>query len=95
MAANNRRTIKELKTLNHDQQHLDITFPDANDDSELKSGLIHLLPSLHDLAGEDAHKHLKEFHVVCSGMTPNEVTNEQLNLRAFPFSLKNKANDLL
>ncbi|RDY13524.1 hypothetical protein CR513_01545, partial [Mucuna pruriens] len=30
---------------------------------ELKSGLIHLLPKFHGLAGEDPHKHLKEFHV--------------------------------
>ncbi|RDY06734.1 putative mitochondrial protein, partial [Mucuna pruriens] len=28
---------------------------------ELKSGLIHLLPKFHGLAGEDPHKHLKEF----------------------------------
>ncbi|RDX84962.1 hypothetical protein CR513_33924, partial [Mucuna pruriens] len=37
---------------------------------ELKSGLIHLLPKFHGLVGEDPHKHLKEFHVVCSMMKP-------------------------
>ncbi|RDX63183.1 Retrovirus-related Pol polyprotein from transposon 17.6, partial [Mucuna pruriens] len=37
---------------------------------ELKSGLIHLLPKFHGLAGEDPHKHLKEFHVVCCTMRP-------------------------
>ncbi|XP_065880978.1 uncharacterized protein [Euphorbia lathyris] len=60
-----------------------------------KSGLIHLLPSFHGLTGEDPHKHLKEFHVVCSGLKPKRVTEEQVKLRAFPFSLKDKAKDWL
>ncbi|RDX84440.1 hypothetical protein CR513_34515, partial [Mucuna pruriens] len=29
---------------------------------DLKSGLKHLFPKFHGLAGEDPHKHLKEFH---------------------------------
>ncbi|KAK4389865.1 hypothetical protein Sango_2323500 [Sesamum angolense] len=45
--------------------------------------------------GEDPHKHLKEFQVVCSGMKPSGLTDEQLHLRAFPFSLKDKAKDWL
>ncbi|GJS80309.1 DNA-directed DNA polymerase, partial [Tanacetum coccineum] len=57
--------------------------------------LIHLLPTFHGLAGEDPHKHLKEFHVVCSTMKPREVTEEQIKLHAFPFSLVDKAKDWL
>ncbi|KAL0303530.1 UNVERIFIED_CONTAM: hypothetical protein Sradi_6221100 [Sesamum radiatum] len=95
MAANNRRTIKELNAPNPDQQPLCITFSDANDDFELKFGIIHLLPSFHGLTGEDPHKHLKEFHVVCSGMKPDGVIDEQLNLRGFSFSLKDKTKDWL
>ncbi|RDX63813.1 hypothetical protein CR513_57712, partial [Mucuna pruriens] len=34
--------------------------------------LIHLLPKFHNLAGEDPHKHLKEFHLVCSTMRLNK-----------------------
>ncbi|KAK4381989.1 hypothetical protein Sango_2916200 [Sesamum angolense] len=94
MATNN-RSIKELNAPNSDQQPLCITYSDTNDGFELKSGLIHLLPSFHGLAGEDPHKHLKEFHVVCAGMRPHGITDEQLNLRAFPFSLKDKAKDWL
>jgi len=37
---------------------------------ELKFDLIHLLPKFHGLAGEDPHKHLKEFHTVCTTMRP-------------------------
>ncbi|KAL0405715.1 UNVERIFIED_CONTAM: hypothetical protein Slati_3885400 [Sesamum latifolium] len=93
MAANNCRSIKELTAPNSNQQPLCITFTDAEDYFELKSGLIHLLSSFHGLAGEVPHKHLKEFHVVCAGMKPHEITDEQLYLRAFLFSLKDKAKD--
>ncbi|KAL0433112.1 UNVERIFIED_CONTAM: hypothetical protein Slati_2645500 [Sesamum latifolium] len=93
MAANNRRSFKELNAPNSDQQPLCITFTDTEDNFELKSGLINLLPSFQGLTGEDPHKHLKEFHVVCAGMKPHGITDEQLYLRAFPFSLKDKAKD--
>lgn len=58
---------------------------------KLKLGLIHLLPSFFGRVGEDPHKHLKEFHIVCEGMRPHGVIEEQMNLRAFPFSLKDDA----
>ncbi|KAL0346463.1 UNVERIFIED_CONTAM: hypothetical protein Scaly_1662300 [Sesamum calycinum] len=93
MATINRRTIKGLNAPNSDQRPLCITYSDAKDDFELKSGLIHLLPSFHGLVGEDPHKHPKELNVVCVGMKPHGITDEQLNLRAFPFSLKDKAKD--
>ncbi|XP_022883096.1 uncharacterized protein LOC111399835 [Olea europaea var. sylvestris] len=44
-------------------------------------------------SGEDPHKHLKEFHVVCTSMKPTRVIEEQIKLRAFPFSLKDSAKD--
>ncbi|XP_048229526.1 uncharacterized protein LOC125370008 [Ricinus communis] len=57
------RTLKELAAPDLNQQSLCITFPNIAVDFELKSGLIHLLPSFHGCAGEDPHKHLKEFHI--------------------------------
>ena len=70
------QTLKELAAPDLNQQHLCITFPtlDATTTFELKSGLIHLLPTFHGLAGEDPHKHLKELHVVCLSMKPTGVT---------------------
>ena len=49
------QTLKELAALDLNQQPLRITFPtlDATTTFELKSGLIHLLPTFHGLAGED------------------------------------------
>ena len=57
------RTLKELAALDVNYQALAIQYPDLDADFELKSRLIHLLPKFHGLAGEDPHKHLKEFHV--------------------------------
>ena len=92
-----RRTIDERKAPNLDQQPLCITFPtlEAGTTFELKTGLIHLLPSFHGMKSEDPNKHLSEFHLVCSGMQPHEVSEEHLYLRAFPFSLKDAAKDWL
>ena len=84
------QTLKELSDPNLNRQPLRITFPtlDATTTFELKSGLIHLLPTFDGLAGEDPHKHLKELHVVCTSMKPTGVTEDQIKLRVFPFSLK-------
>ncbi|RDX94341.1 hypothetical protein CR513_23290, partial [Mucuna pruriens] len=69
---NNDRTLKELATPDVVYQPWCIQYPQLEPAQtyELKSGLIHLLPKFHGLAGEDPHKHLKEFHVVCSTMRP-------------------------
>ncbi|RDX98296.1 hypothetical protein CR513_18805, partial [Mucuna pruriens] len=48
---------------NNDRTLKELATPDV-------SGLIHLLPKFHGLARGDPHKHLKEFHVVCSTMRP-------------------------
>ncbi|RDX97033.1 hypothetical protein CR513_20244, partial [Mucuna pruriens] len=81
---NHDRTLKELATLDVPAQ----TY-------ELKSGLIHLLPKFHGLAGEDQHKHLKEFHVVCSTMGPQGIPEDYIKMKAFPFSLDGAAKDWL
>ncbi|RDY10533.1 hypothetical protein CR513_04934, partial [Mucuna pruriens] len=69
---NNDRTLKELATPDVVYQPWCIQCPplEPAQSYELKSSLIHLLPKFHGLAGEDPHKHLKEFHMVCSTMRP-------------------------
>ncbi|CAN6573212.1 unnamed protein product [Malus baccata var. baccata] len=47
------------------------------------------------LSMEDPNKHLKEFEVVCSSMTPVNVDGCILKMKAFPFSLMDKAKDWL
>ena len=65
MAAANYRTLKELASLDLDQQPLCIHCPNLEVAFEFKSGLIYLLPTFQGFAGEDPNNHLKEFHVVC------------------------------
>ncbi|KAM1241321.1 hypothetical protein ACFX2J_046531 [Malus domestica] len=57
---------------------------------ELKSSLLHHIPKFHGLSMEDPNKHLKEFEVVCSSMTPVNVDGSILKMKAFPFSLMDK-----
>ncbi|RDX96868.1 hypothetical protein CR513_20429, partial [Mucuna pruriens] len=60
----NNRTLKELATPNIMCQPWFIRYPNLEQAQsyELKSRLIHLLPTFYGLVGEDPRKHLKEFH---------------------------------
>ncbi|RDX85391.1 hypothetical protein CR513_33426, partial [Mucuna pruriens] len=44
---------------------------------------------------EDPHKHLKEFHVVCSTMRPQGIPENYIKMKAFPFFLDGAAKDWL
>ena len=99
MAADN-RTIKELSASGVDNaMPLCIQYPTTaegkTEEFELKSSLLHHIPKYHGLSMEDPNKHLKEFEVVCSSMTPVNVDGSILKMKAFPFSLLEKAKDWL
>ncbi|KAM1747951.1 hypothetical protein ACFX12_008998 [Malus domestica] len=99
MAMDN-RTLKELSASGLDNAApLCIQYPVAaqgkTDEFELKSSLFHHIPKYHGLSMEDPNKHLKEFEVVCSSMTPINVDGRILKMKAFPFSLMDKAKDWL
>ncbi|RDX63339.1 hypothetical protein CR513_58244, partial [Mucuna pruriens] len=44
---------------------------------------------------EDCHKHLKEFHVVCSTTRPQGILEDYIKIKAFPFSLDGGEKDWL
>ncbi|RDY06132.1 hypothetical protein CR513_09938, partial [Mucuna pruriens] len=94
---NNDRTLKELATPDVVYQPWCIQYAQLlpAQSYELKSGLIYLLPKFHGLAGEDPHKHLKEFHVVCSTMRPQGIPEDYIKMKVFPFSLDGAAKDWL
>ena len=69
-------TLRRMANPDVNQQLLCIELPNVEANFELKSGLIHLLPTFDGLTGEDPHKHLKEFHVICSSMKPQGVNVE-------------------
>ncbi|XP_020209331.2 uncharacterized protein LOC109794285 [Cajanus cajan] len=89
------RTLKQLAAPDVSNPPLCIQFSANEDDCELKSSLVHLLPKFHGLSGEDPHKHLKEFHVVCSTMKPAGSNEESIKLKAFQFSLVDAAKEWL
>ena len=53
------------------------------------------MPKFYGLVGEDSHKHLKEFHIICSAMKPQGVYEDQINLPEFPFFLEGTTKDSL
>ncbi|KAK8697484.1 hypothetical protein V6N13_113629 [Hibiscus sabdariffa] len=89
------QTIRELAAAPTVQQPLCITFPQGETPFQLKTGLIHLLPTFHGLPSESPHKHLYEFNLVCSSMKPQGVSEDQIKLHAFPFSLSGIAKEWL
>ncbi|CAN6542445.1 unnamed protein product [Malus baccata var. baccata] len=94
------RTLKELAASGLDNAvPLCIQYPTAaqgkTEEFKLKSSLLHHIPKFHGLSMEDPNKYLKEFEVVCSSMTPVTVDGSILKMKAFPFSLMDKAKDWL
>ena len=67
------RTLREWAAPNVDEQPLCITQATDEVGAELKTGLIHLLPHFHGLPNEDPCKHMTEFHMVCLGMTIEDL----------------------
>jgi len=87
------RTLREMAAPDFTYESLCIQYPDEDVPYVLKTGLIHLLPKFHGLVGKDPHKHLKEFHIVCSTMKPLDVQEDHIFLKAFPYSLEGVAKD--
>ena len=88
------RTLRQLASPDVNYNGLCIEYPEVDAPFELKSGLIHLLPKFNGLAGEDPHKHLKEFQVMCSTpLRPEAITEDHIKLKAFPFSLQGVTKD--
>ena len=90
-------TLRELTAPNLQNQPLAITVPELDEgvSFEFKPGLIHLLPTFHGLSGEDPNRYLTEFHAVVTSIKPANVTDDQIKLRAFSFSLKDAASEWL
>ncbi|KAF1864766.1 hypothetical protein Lal_00039938 [Lupinus albus] len=87
------RTLRELAAPDFTYDSLCIQYEDVP--YVLKTRLIHLLPKFNGLAGQDLHKHLKKFHIVCSTMKPHDVMEDHICLKAFPHSLEGPAKDWL
>jgi len=58
---------------------------------EIKSSMIQMLSVFRRLANENPYQHIKKFEDICGTMKYNQMTEESLKLRIFPFFLKEKA----
>ena len=90
-----RVTLESLTAPNLEQQTNAVTFPALPSGTrfELKTGVVQLLPKFSGLATEDPIQHLDEFLEVCASMKPSDITDDQMRLRVFAFSLKDLARD--
>ena len=72
-----------------------IVFPNVMGNFEMKPSVIQLLTKFHGLDFENLYLHVKEFDEVYATLQYNNVTNDVLRLKLFPFSLKEKAKSWL
>nr|KYP34635.1 hypothetical protein KK1_044386 [Cajanus cajan]KYP59994.1 hypothetical protein KK1_015441 [Cajanus cajan] len=88
-------TLREMAAPNFTYESFCIQYHEEDVPFVLKIGLIHLLPKFHCHVGEDPHKNMKEFYIVCSTMKPPDVQEDHIYLKAFPHSLEVVAKDWL
>ena len=84
-----------MATPDVDQAPLGITFPTINTTFELKPVLIQLLPKFYGQPGVDPNKHLRAFHLAFSSQKAQGMSEDDMKLHAFPFTLVDKAKDWL
>ncbi len=89
------RTLRQLITPDYNQQPSCMILPEVADNEvvEIKKGVVQVLPRFGGELGEDPVKHMHGFHVVCSSMKPREASEELFLMKAFPLTLKGRAND--
>ncbi|CAN6570912.1 unnamed protein product [Malus baccata var. baccata] len=62
---------------------------------DLKSSHFHMLPSFYGIPNEDPLAHVKEFYNVVSGLPLQGVSEANLRMRVFPYTLKDRAKSWL
>ncbi|VFQ98067.1 unnamed protein product [Cuscuta campestris] len=92
---NNMVTLRELAAPDLQTQPMSITYAVLEKPLKLNSGFLNMLPKFHGLPGEDPYRHVNEFLITCAAMELEGVPQEQIRLRAFPFSVMDRAKDWL
>ena len=91
----NPRPMKEYYNLDRYQQRNGLQYPDLEANFELKPTFISLFPTFRGLPNENPYEHIEEFLKICDTLFVNGVSRDAIRLRAFPFSLKEKAHHWL
>ncbi|CAL8175219.1 unnamed protein product [Prunus armeniaca] len=91
-----RKPLREFSIPKVTDQPSCIVYPQLTVDRfELKSGMIHLLPTYYGNTTEDPYMHIKQFFEICVTIKIHGLHDEQIKMRLFPFSLKDKAKSWL
>ena len=85
------KTLREFYELDVHQRPIGIVIPPTTTNFHLRSNLILNLSIFRGSNREDPHKHLRDFSWACDLLGPHGVTEKQINLRTFPFSLVDSA----
>ncbi|KAL4315748.1 hypothetical protein AHAS_Ahas15G0216100 [Arachis hypogaea] len=88
-----RITLKEARAPDINLQPIQIRYPDLDQNFELKTGMINLLPKYNRLPREDPLKYLKDFQVACSTASRHGSDEVAVMVFAFPLSLEEKAKE--
>ncbi|KAK9187629.1 hypothetical protein WN944_019027 [Citrus x changshan-huyou] len=62
---------------------------------ELKPSVLNCLPTFYGLENEDPYNHLNDFHAICQTFKYENFSDDDVKLRLFPFSLKDRAHSWL
>ncbi|KAH9697871.1 hypothetical protein KPL71_023794 [Citrus sinensis] len=62
---------------------------------ELKPSVLNCLPTFYGLENEDPYNHLNDFHAICQTFKYENFLDDDVKLRLFPFSLKDRARSWL
>ena len=87
-------TIRSLKEYLHPPRQTTpscIILPINHHRFTLKPGTIQMLPTFHGMDSENPCAHMREFEEVCGTCVDQNVNEDTVKLKLFPFSLKDKA----
>ncbi|KAI5324178.1 hypothetical protein L3X38_033251 [Prunus dulcis] len=91
-----RKALREFSIPKVTDQPSCIVYPQLTVDRfELKSGMIQLLPTYYGNTTEDPYMHIKQFFEICDTIKIQGLDDEQIKMRLFPFSLRDKAKSWL
>ena len=57
--------------------------------------MLNCLPTFYGLKNDDPYNHLNDFHVVCQSFKYGKFSYDDVKLKLFPFSLKDRARSWL
>ena len=58
---------------------------------KLKPNVLNCLPSFYGLENKDQYSHLNNFHIICQTFKYENFSDENVKLRLFSFSLRDRA----